>query len=104
MYRGQNKVFPHRVSAWVKQVWRETGSRRQQTQRTLFDWLRVEYVKGSVQENVMLAPKELRPSELMAVKTLIGGRTGNMRQTLKDIDQSACLWACPGVGFQHEQS
>jgi hypothetical protein len=25
-------------------------------------------------------------------------------QFLKGIVQSACLWACPDVGFQHEQS
>ena len=42
-------------------------------------------VKGSVQENVMFAPKDLRPSEIMALRTLIGGRTGNMPQTLGGI-------------------
>jgi hypothetical protein len=25
-------------------------------------------------------------------------------QFLQGMVQSACLWACPGVGFQHEQS
>ena len=63
-------------------------------------------VKGSwsVQENVVFAPRDLRPSEIMALSTLIGGRTGNMPQTLERIVESACLRACPGVGFQHEQS
>ena len=60
--------------------------------------------QGSVQENVMFAPKDLRPSEIMALRTLIGGRTANMPQTLEGIIESACLWACPGVGFQPEQS
>jgi hypothetical protein len=48
-------------------------------------------VKGSVQENVMFAPKDLRRSEIMALRTLIGGRTGNMPQTLEGIIESACL-------------
>jgi len=57
-----------------------------------------------VQENVMFAPKDLRPSEIMALRTLIGGRTGNMPWTLEGIIESACLWACLGAGFEHEQS
>ena len=51
--------------------------------------------KGSVQENVMFAPKDLRRSDVMALRTLIGGRTGNMPQTLEGIIESARLWACP---------
>ena len=39
----------------------------------------------------MFAPKDLRPSEIMALRTLIGGRTGNMPQTLEGIIESACL-------------
>ena len=48
----------------------------------------------------MFAPKDLRPSEIMALRTFIGGRTGNMPPTLEGIIESACLWACPEVGFQ----
>ncbi len=52
----------------------------------------------------MLARNDLRPSEIMALRTLIGGRTRMMPQTLEGIVETACLWACPGEGFQHEQS
>ena len=56
-------------------------------------------VQGSIQANVMFPPKDLRPSEIMALRALVGGRTGNMRRTLDGILERACLWACPGVGF-----
>jgi hypothetical protein len=39
----------------------------------------------------MFAPKDLRPSEIMALRTLIGGRTGNMPQTLEGIIESRAL-------------
>jgi hypothetical protein len=55
-------------------------------------------------ENVMFAPKDLRPGEMMALRILSGGRKGNMPQTLKGIAQSACLLACLGAGAEHEQS
>jgi hypothetical protein len=38
-------------------------------------------MKRSVQENVMFAPKDLSPSEIIAMRTLIEGHMGNMPQT-----------------------
>jgi hypothetical protein len=47
----------------------------------------------------MFSPKDLRPSEIMALRTLIEGRMGNVPQTLEGIVESACLWACQSAGF-----
>ena len=55
-------------------------------------------------ERLKFARKADRPGELMALGPLIGGGQGDVPQVLKGIVQRACLWACPGVGFQHEQS
>jgi hypothetical protein len=52
----------------------------------------------------MFARKATRPSVLMSLGPLIGGGQGNVPQVLKRIVESACLGACPDVGFLHEQS
>ena len=55
-------------------------------------------------ESVTFARKAAHPSELIALGPLIGGGQGDVPQVLKGIVQSAGLWACFSVGFQHEQS
>ncbi len=60
--------------------------------------------RKGVHESVMFARKAARPGELTALGPLIGGGQGDVPQVLKGIVRSACLWACLGVGFQHEQS
>ena len=55
-------------------------------------------------ESVKFARKAAHPGELIALGPLIGGGQGDVPQVLKGIVQSACLWACFSVGFQHEQS
>jgi hypothetical protein len=52
----------------------------------------------------MFGPKAVRPGELMAPNTLLGGGKRNVPQILKGIAPSACLLAWPDVGFQYEQS
>jgi hypothetical protein len=51
-----------------------------------------------------IAPKAVRLGENPTLVTLIGVGIGNVRQILKGINQNACLWAFPDVGFLHEQS
>ena len=62
------------------------------------------YLHEGVHENFMFALKAARPGWFMVPGTLIGGGKENVPQFLQGMVQSACLWACPGVGFQHEQS
>jgi hypothetical protein len=62
------------------------------------------YLHEGVHEDFMFALKAARPGWFIVPGTLIGGGKEDMPQFLKGIVQSACLWACPDVGFQHEQS
>ena len=52
----------------------------------------------------MFALKAAPLGEFMAPGMWIGGGKGNVSQALRGIVQSACLLACPAIGFEHELS